>query len=92
MNPTTIDQSIINQESSRLQTTAEQQIKDDDKAFKYAKVIRRDTALNLWEVEVEASTLKAKHQGNAAIAIGDVVHYYKAQGQNYGYIRTMPRA
>lgn len=92
MNPATIDQSIISQEHLRLQSTTEQQLKDDDKAFKYGKVKEYDLTLGLWDIDVEASTVKAKYQGNVAIAIGQIVHYYKAQGQNYGYIRTMPRA
>jgi hypothetical protein len=92
MNASIIDQTINEQESLRLQATTERQIADDQKAFKYGKVKGYDLTLGLWTIEVEASEVKARYQGNTAIAIGEVIHYYKAQGQNYGYIRTMPRA
>lgn len=64
----------------------------DNESFKYVTVISYDNTLRLWNVQAGAAKIKAIYQGNAAIAIGDTVHYYKANGQNYGYIRTMPRA
>lgn len=92
MNPTDIDQSIINQETLRLQIATEQQLNADNQAFQYATLISYDTNLGLWNLQIGASTVKAIALTNAAIALGETVHYYKAPGQNYGYIKTMPRA
>jgi len=90
MTPTDMNSSIMQQERLRNEQVAEAQMQEDTRSFKVATILEHDPLFGLWIVQVGDAKVKATSLTNAGLANGQTVYYYKAEGQAYGYIKTMP--
>jgi hypothetical protein len=88
MNPSSIDESIMAQEVQRFSAIVADLVRTENQSVHYATVESFDPVFNVWNVRVGSAIVKASVLSNTALSTGQVIPYFKAYGQNTGYIKT----